>query len=322
MAASQELKTAVELQCCSLCSTSKMRRLYEFSIPPVNGGNAWPLTVVRCDSCKLVSLAHSEVLASAQAYFDHYWEQRWGPVYNERKAEVRAMAIAKCEWLEHVAGKTGRLLDMGCGDGSFLGAAKSRGWEVNGIEVAEVAARRAEAKVGVGRILQSLEAAQYQNHCFDVVTLWDVIEHLPDPVGTLRQLVRILRMGGKVIISTPNASSLLHRLAHYAYWCTLKRWTLPVRLIYFPEHLHYFDRKTLTDALTRAGFSRVKFESNSKAPKGLFDNIDALFSANKREGWTKLPFIKSAIAMMLTFSRCVKRPYRLLVVAHKEGDCS
>ncbi len=67
MEAPQEPKTAVEMPCCSLCAASRMRRLYEFSIPPVNGGSAWPLTVLRCESCKLMSLAQSEMPASAQA---------------------------------------------------------------------------------------------------------------------------------------------------------------------------------------------------------------------------------------------------------------
>jgi 2-polyprenyl-3-methyl-5-hydroxy-6-metoxy-1,4-benzoquinol methylase len=299
-----------------------MHQLYGFSVPSVDGGNAWPLTVLQCDSCKLVFLAQSEALALAQGHFDRYWEERWGPVYNEHQESVHAMTIDRCEWLEGVVGKTGRLLDMGCGDGSFLATAKLRGWEVSGIEVTEVAARRAQAKVGEERIFQTLEAAQYPNSYFDVVTLWDVIEHLPDPVGALRQLVRLLCPGGQVVISTPNASSLLHRLAHYAYRCTLNCWTLPVRMIYLPEHLYYFAPKTLTDALNRAGLGRVEFESDLEAPKGLFDNLDALFSANRDEGWTRLPFLKPAIATILSFSRWLRRPYRLLVVAHKESDGS
>jgi 2-polyprenyl-3-methyl-5-hydroxy-6-metoxy-1,4-benzoquinol methylase len=299
-----------------------MRRLYEFSIPPVNGGDAWPLTVLQCDSCKLVFLAQTEALASAQAHFDHYWEERWGPVYNKLKEEVHAMTVSKCEWLERVVGKTGRLLDMGCGDGSFLATAKSHGWDAGGIEVTEVATQRAKDKVGDNCIFQTLKEAQYPDNFFDVVTLWDVIEHLPDPVGTLRQLARVLCPGGQLIISTPNASSLLHRLAHYAHRCTFNRWTLPVRLIYLPEHLHYFDPKTLMDALARAGLRRVEFDNDLGAPEGLFDNLDALFSANKREGWTRLPLLKPAIAGMLSFSRWLKRPYRLLVVAHKQENDS
>lgn len=278
------------------------------------------MTVLQCDSCKLVFLEQSEALASAQAHFEHYWEERWGPVYNECKTEVRSMTVAKCEWLERIIGRTGRLLDMGCGEGSFLATAKSRGWEVSGAEVSEVAAQRAKAKVGEDHIFQTLEAAQYPDHFFDVVTLWDVIEHLPDPVRTLRRLCRVLRPGGHIIISTPNANSLLHRAAHWTHRCTLNRWTLPIRLIYLPEHLYYFDPKTLMDALSRAGFARVEFGSGSEAPEGLFDNLDALFSANKREGWTRLPFLKPAIAAMLSFSRWLKRPYRLLAVAHKEDD--
>ena len=305
---------------CRLCADTRLRTLYEFSCPAAGSSTEWLLTVLQCKSCKLVFLSQTEELVSAQSYYEFWWEKMWGPVYREHNDAVQSTIVAQCKLIEHIMGKIGRLLDLGCGDGTFLATAQSCGWDISGIEVTEAAAQRAREKVGKNHIFQTLEEVEFSNRTFDVITLWDVIEHVPDPVEILRRLGKILRTEGRVILLSPNADSLIHRAAHFIYQCTLKSWIFPLRLIYVPGHLYYFTFTTIGKALACAGLSQVKLTKEIEIPKGLFDNLDALFSANKREGWTRLPFFKLAISGMLSASRWMKRPYRMLIVAQKEKE--
>jgi SAM-dependent methyltransferase len=140
----------------------------------------------------------------------------------------------------------GRLLDLGCGTGGALAAFRDQ-FELFGVEPSGFAAQQAraatEARVQVG----DLAAAAYPTGFFDVVTAFDVVEHLADPLATLRELKRILRPGGVLVIETGDIGSLSARFAggHWYY-------------VLLPGHLCFFSRGTLAAALTKAGFADVE----------------------------------------------------------------
>ena len=139
----------------------------------------------------------------------------------------------------------GRLLDIGCGSGEWLLTMRERGWSVEGCDFdkfAVEAARQRGLKVKCG----SLEDQNYPDNSFDAVTLSHVIEHVPDPVRVLGECARILRPGGKLVLLTPNASSLGHRVFGEA-WRGLEP----------PRHLHLFSIKSMHRMLSLAGFQRI-----------------------------------------------------------------
>jgi 2-polyprenyl-3-methyl-5-hydroxy-6-metoxy-1,4-benzoquinol methylase len=140
----------------------------------------------------------------------------------------------------------GRLLDVGCGDGSFLRTARSCGWEVVGVD-ADVKAVANCVNQGFEVLEGGIERFEGQERLFDVITLSHVIEHLHDPVGALAACRRLLKTGGRLWIETPNIDSLGHR--HYR-----ENW----RGLEPPRHLVLFNRRSLNMALARAGFTRIE----------------------------------------------------------------
>jgi len=149
----------------------------------------------------------------------------------------------------------GRLLDIGCATGFFLALARSKGWDVLGTEVSQFGAQYAREKLGLDVCLGTLRGLGLADEAFDVVTMWDVIEHVTDPMAELREIHRILRDGGLLSIITPDAGSLVARLLG-------KRWEEFRRV---REHVYFFSRRTMAEMLRQAGFDVLKFESAGKA---------------------------------------------------------
>jgi len=149
----------------------------------------------------------------------------------------------------------GRLLDIGCATGFFLALAREKGWDVMGTEVSQFSARYAQDKLNLDVRLGPLRSLELATASFDAVTMWDVIEHVTDPMAELREIHRILRDGGLLSIITPDAGSLVARLLG-------KRWEEFRRV---REHVYFFSRHTMTEMLRQAGFDVLKFESAGKA---------------------------------------------------------
>jgi 2-polyprenyl-3-methyl-5-hydroxy-6-metoxy-1,4-benzoquinol methylase len=151
---------------------------------------------------------------------------------------------------------SGRLLDVGCGDGAFMSAMREGGWDVLGVEPDREAARIARERRRLHVVTGTLEEASLPAHSMDAITMNHVIEHVPDPLASLKECRRILRFGGKLAIATPNVESLGHRLSGVE-WPDLDP----------PRHLHLFSLRTLGAFVEKAGLqiellrSRVAFRS-------------------------------------------------------------
>lgn len=135
----------------------------------------------------------------------------------------------------------GRLLDVGCGDGDFLAALEKRGWEVHGCEFSRTAAGLARSK-GIEVHQGPLSSAGYPAGFFDVVTLWHVLEHLPEPARDLTVVHRLLKDDGLLVIEVPDSASPTFHL------CGRSWFPLDV-----PRHLQHFTPTTLDAMLDRAG---------------------------------------------------------------------
>jgi 2-polyprenyl-3-methyl-5-hydroxy-6-metoxy-1,4-benzoquinol methylase len=138
----------------------------------------------------------------------------------------------------------GRLLDVGCGTGIFLGeVVRDPHWQVMGIEPTEYAANYARQALGVEILQSTLDQVSLPAESFDVITMWDVLEHLPRPIADLRIAHRLLRQGGWLALQVPNVDGLgAHVFGRY--WVG---WDLP-------RHLYLFPRATLETILVSTSF--------------------------------------------------------------------
>ena len=153
--------------------------------------------------------------------------------------------------IESVTGSRGKLLDYGCAVGACVKAAKDAGWEAVGYERSAWAAEWGRRTLGVEIVDGDGLERGFAPKSFDVVTLWDVIEHVDKPREIFEFVTRVLKPGGLIAMNTVNASSVGARLAN-------KRW----RHLAPPYHLNYFTRSSLERLVADAGFEVVRAEVN------------------------------------------------------------
>lgn len=202
--------------------------------------------VVRCSVCSLV-------FASPRWTSEHLFKRYRDPEYWTHYAEtIRATAFDpvanQARWdpsLELFAAERGegRLLDVGCATGEFLAAAKARGWQAHGVEASEIAAAHARESHGVDVHTGTLEDVRFPDASFDVVTMWDVIEHLQHPRAVVERVARLLRPGGLLGLTTPNIGSLRYYVQGRRWWVVGPN-----------EHIFYFSPATVDRLLRRCGF--------------------------------------------------------------------
>jgi 2-polyprenyl-3-methyl-5-hydroxy-6-metoxy-1,4-benzoquinol methylase len=137
------------------------------------------------------------------------------------------------------------LLDIGCGEGFFLLNASKAGYTTKGVELSQDAAAYARKEFSLDVEGKSFEEMQLPENYFDVVTMWQVLEHLPYPLATIKEVHRILKPGGLLATSTPDIESIPAKIFRRKWW-NLRR-----------LHINQFTAKTLTDMLNHAGFKNV-----------------------------------------------------------------
>ncbi len=143
-----------------------------------------------------------------------------------------------------------RLLDVGCATGNFLKLARSRGWDVAGIELSEWAVRTANEDHNL-RVLQgSLPDPRVPSADYDVVTIFGCIEHLSDPRVVLQDIRRALKPEGLLMLST---GVLQHEDPH-----RVSKWYYP------PWHLYYFSEQTIRALLSECGFEVISYEEQDR----------------------------------------------------------
>jgi len=204
-----------------------------------NGGYGYHGPIVACKQCGFV---YADPRPQSTEVLDIY-EAVQDPLYVEER-EGRVLTFEHhLRPMERFTGlaKGRRLLDVGAHTGVFVDIATRHGWDAWGVEPSTWAVEQARAQ-GLQVHLGTLENAAFPPNHFSVVTMWDVIEHVPDPFATLQAAWRVLQPGGLLVVHTMDIDSLFSRLMG-SHW----PW-------YMEMHLFYFSRRTLIAMLDRTGF--------------------------------------------------------------------
>ena len=224
---------------CYICSSRESRLIKKEGV--------WD--VVQCRNCSFV---YVNPLPDEQFLHDHY--QTYLSADNVCIEQWRRMMLDVFERslgaIETRYGHSnkGTLLDIGCGYGFFLDLARQNGWQVCGVEPcaharAYAASRSLEVDPG------DIFARAYKNDTFDVVTLFYVLEHLRYPLKYLKEINRILKPGGLVLVRVPHTTPIVK---------FLKIMGIPNKLYDTPSHLSDFSPRTIALALEKTGFTDIQ----------------------------------------------------------------
>lgn len=210
--------------------------------------------IVACARCGFVFLnPRPKIDAIAEAYKDaayqpflsaHSQRRVWDRLYElARRLHVRR----KRRNIEQLKPK-GKILDVGCGTGEFLNEMQRRGWQAFGVETNQQAAEHAKSRYGLPVTTCDLIAADFREATFDVVTFWHVLEHVVNPVQTLKTAKRFLKDDGVIVIACPNIESYDARF-YRDHWVALDA----------PRHLSHFVPATMANACEQAGLEVLTF---------------------------------------------------------------
>ena len=210
------------------------------------------IDILRCVNCD-----HVYSSFEADPHYDGFWGDEVAEgdhsYWNKARARMHQDFIRR-----FLVGHSGRLLDMGCGLGFFLKAiAPYPNWETYGCEISPAAVRYARESLGLQNVICGrLEDTDLPQRSFDLITMWDVIDHIPRPDPLLRCCHSLLKESGICFMRTPNVYIQLLR----ARLAKLLRGTQPtVAYMQARHHAHHYSRSSIRRILERNGFSRIRF---------------------------------------------------------------
>jgi 2-polyprenyl-3-methyl-5-hydroxy-6-metoxy-1,4-benzoquinol methylase len=289
---------------CRLCESKEIATRYHLP----------SLDVLQCRQCGLIFIGGQAVASSlADRYTDTYYEERSAYYYQncvvDPEGGVEHGTIKDFRHgLEIINSlkQPGRILDVGCAMGIFPAMAGREGWQVYGVDVSDFAIEFAKKHFEGEYHSGYLRDVRFPDRFFDVVTLWDSLEHFENPLEELLEIRRILKDDGILLFDTPNADSLMRYVAHWIYRLSGGTIHYPVRKLYHVYHLYYFSAETVTRLLERAGFRVQRLERKTiplvKARAGKMEKL--------------------LVRGLSWLERAFKREYELFILAVREDSAS
>lgn len=233
---------------CPLCGHRSEEFLLEAPDPTPGENTALRFAVVRCRDCRLIYTNPRPAPES----IGQFYPTDYRPHRRPRKMRMAGTSSRLGRWTGRTVPERdgslpwvgqGRLLDFGCGGGSYMKRMADQGWTVTGLDAAVGAVRQIQEELGLRALVGSLPHPELAPGSFDVITMWHSLEHVHQPLAILREAYRLLVPGGKLVVACPNIDSWAFRTFGPS-WFGLD----------LPRHLIHFTPDTMTAMLTAAGF--------------------------------------------------------------------
>lgn len=274
--------TSLRSDPCIFCKDSQIQILFPAGVIEGN------VAVLRCQKCGLVYLESRTGETGLDPEETAYWDNEdQKKVYLQEKIQetfAREFEARLASIERYYPGK-GRILDVGCGVGHFLFAASKRGWQTLGLDIANAASRAAKEGYGLEVAVGTLESVSIPEKSLDVITLWDVIEHVRRPGENVAAINGLLKTGGLVVMKTPDESSLYKWVARAAYRLFGNRARFLVNYVYYVPHYFAYNRKTISRLLEQCGFEVIGFEMDRTPVEFAAEKINIHYKKDKWKKW-------------------------------------
>ena len=238
---------------CPVCGGHDTKTLRPSSYPPQIGiaelrsmyrassDHALMDQVVECRACRMVYLAPRLDATLIQGGYEEVEDPRF-VAQNPQRIRTFSSSLQSILKRTGIDPKGKRLLDIGCAGGACLVAARDLGFDVEGIEPSRWLSAYARSEYGLNVRQGILTAGAYPDQSFDVISLWDVLEHVPEPRDILHVVRSLLKPDGYLWLNYPNIGSLAARLMGW-------RWPF-----WLSVHLHYYRPHAIRRQVEQAGF--------------------------------------------------------------------
>lgn len=293
----------MSLRCCPVCGDGDRRRLFELN----------PYTVFECRDCGLRYIdpclspdgmrdlySSTKNLVAVNAFHASYYDYS---SLDSRTGTVREFEYALDIAAEGLGTSPRSVFDAGCGNGLFLAVAKRKGWEVCGCDSSLENISRAKSKFGLDIMCADFLNSDCGGEKYDVISFWDVLEHLNEPHSFIQKAQMMLRPGGRILIGGPNDRSFLRIMAEAIFYMSGGLCRGPLKKPYLLEHVTYYTIETLQRLLDSHGFRLVSsFASSTDLKKYHFSIVERLVAAS-----------------VLTLGKCLGLQNRLIAIFEMHG---
>jgi SAM-dependent methyltransferase len=241
----------MEIVSCNLCQSSWSKQLFQLSDLLLERDDV-QVSLVQCQECGLVYQNPRPSFDEMGQHYPPEYESHAPTLKNSNNSLLlnRALQYGMDKRRRFITRQKnqGRLLDIGCATGHFLRNMGKLGcWELMGVETSVYAAEIARDKYNLDVFAGTVEEANYPDQFFDVITMWDVMEHLHNPLESLYEINRILKEDGTLVFRVPNGNSWDAKLFG-STWAGLDA----------PRHLYVFTPKTITKMLHLSKFKIIE----------------------------------------------------------------
>lgn len=236
---------------CPVCGGEAAKTLYEpwvdirdpAKLYGAASGIQGTQTIAACESCGMI---YETPRFPASVIVDGYVNSEESDHDSQHPMRVRSFYLALRRLRRRLPAPGAKVLDIGTAGGAFLEAATRFGYDAHGMEPSRYLVDRGKQR-GLQIEQGTIEQHGFAPGSFDMVSLWDVIEHLPEPRAALVEIAKLLKPGGILLINYPDIGTWQAKLAGKRFW-----WILSV-------HLHHFTRRSIADLCGRAGFEAFHF---------------------------------------------------------------